>query len=123
MSKIKKRNIILTTIIAIFIIMAITLIINWPVIFQKGNPIPYLKSILQLNDNQTFIQVQEDNPIIFITKRDNYNELHKYIENNYNVSLNEQVGSLYLFSSDEKLITVRSEIYWRFYIVWTMIIE
>jgi len=123
MNKVKKHNIILSIIIAIFIIMAITLIINWSVIFQKGNPIPYLKSILQLNANQTYIQVQDDNPIIFITKRDNYDELHKYIEDYYDVSFDEQMGSGYIFSSDEKVITVTSEIYWKFYIAWTMRIK
>jgi len=113
MSKLKKRNIILYTIIAIIIILAITLIINRAVIFQKGNPIPYLKSVLQLSANQTDIQVQDDNPFIFITKRGNYKELHKYIEGNYNVTFDEQMGSGYIFRSDEKVITITSEIYWK----------
>jgi len=99
------------------------LILNWSVIFQKGNPIPFVRSILQLNSNQTYIQVQDDNPIIYITKRDNYDQLHKYIEDNYDVSFDEQMGSSYIFSSDEKVITATSEIYWKFYIAWTMSIK
>ncbi|MHB8127385.1 MAG: hypothetical protein ACYDEX_00100 [Mobilitalea sp.] len=123
MNKAKNHNIIRSIIIAIFIIVAIALILNWSVIFQKGNPIPYLKSISQLNANQTYIQVQDDDSIIFVTKRDNYDELHEYIEDSYDVSFDEQLGSGYIFSSDEKVITVTSEIYWKYYIVWTMRIK
>lgn len=120
MRKINKNKIALSIFTAIFIFIVITLVFNWSVIFQKGNPTPYLKSILQLNANQTYIQVQDDNSIIFITKRDNYDELHKYIEHSYDVSFDEQMGSGYRFSSEEKVITVTSEIYWKFYRVWTI---
>jgi hypothetical protein len=120
MSKINKNKIALSIITAIFIFIVITLVLNWSVIFQKGNPTPYLTSILQLNANQTYIQVHDDNSIIFITKRDNYDEFHKYIEYRYDVSFDEQMGSGYHFSSDEKVITVTSEIYWKFYKVWTI---
>ena len=123
MNKVKMHNTILSIIIAIFIIIAITLIINWSVIFQEGNPIPYLKSILKLNTNQTYIQVQDDNPIIFITKKDNYDELHEYIEDKYDVSFDEQIGSGYIFSSNEKMIIVTSRIYWKNYKVWTVNIK
>lgn len=123
MNRVKKHNIARSIIIVIFIIIAITFILNWSVIFQKGNPIPYFKSILQLNANQTFIPVQDDNAIRFITKRDNYDELHKYIEDNNDVSFDEQMGSGYIFSSDDKVITVTSEVYWKFYKVWTVSIK
>jgi hypothetical protein len=92
------------------------------VIFQKGNPLPYIKGMLQLN-NKPYVQIHEDNPIIFITKRDNYSELHKYIESYYGVSFDEQMGNGYFFRSKEKTVTVSSEIYWRYYIVWTVSIN
>jgi hypothetical protein len=120
MNKVKKRNIISLIIIAIFLLMVITLITNWPVIYQKGNPIPYLRSMLLIESNQTYVQVNEDNPITFITKRDKYDELHKFIEDKYEVSFDEQMGSGFIFRSDKKVITVTSEIYWKYYIVWTM---
>lgn len=123
MNKIKKHNFIHSIIITIVIIIVITLVLNWSVIFQKGNPIPYLNSILHLNNNQTYIQVQDDNPIIFITKRHNYDELHKYIEDNYDVSFDEQMGSGYIFRSDKKVVISTSEVYWKYYVVWTMSIK
>lgn len=120
MNKIKKRNIITYTIIIVFITIAIILISYRKVIFQKGNPIPYLKAISQLNTNQTYVHVQDNNSNIFITKRDNYDEFHKYIEDNYDVSFKEQMGNGYIFSSNEKEVLVSSELYLKFYIVWTL---
>lgn len=120
MNKVKKHHPILSIMIATCCTLVVIIIINWSVIFQKGNPIPYVKSILQLNDDQTYIQVQDDNSIIFITKRADYDKLHKYIEDYYDVSFKEQMGSGYIFRSDEKAITVSSEIYWKYFVVWTV---
>lgn len=119
MSKGIKHKLVLA-IISIFIFAAIILTINWSSIFQKGNPIPYLKSMFQLNEKQTFIQVKKENPIIFLTERDHYEDLHKYIENTYDVSFDDQMGSGYIFSSEEKEIILTSEIYWKYFKVWTM---
>lgn len=120
--KIKKRHILISFII---LVIAIAIMLNsyWLVIFQKGNPIPYLNAILKLNDNQTYLQVHDNNPNIFLTKRDNYDEFHRYIENKYLVSFQEQMGSGYIFSSAEKEIIVSSEVYMRYFIVWTINIK
>ncbi|MDF2540448.1 MAG: hypothetical protein K0S47_166 [Herbinix sp.] len=118
----EKHIVLLSIMMAIVIIISVIFIMKWPVIFQRGNPIPYLISIVQLNDNKTYMLV-EDNPMVFITKRDNYEELLAYIEESNEVAYDEQMGSGYIFRSDEKVITITSEIYWRNYYVWTMSIK
>ena len=123
MNRVKNHNIIKSMIISIVIIIMLMLISNWPVIFQKGNPLPYFKAISQLNSNQTYIQVQDDDLIIFVTKRDNYDEFHKYVEVYYDVSFNEQMGSGYIFRSDKKVVVVSAEVYWKYFVVWTISIK
>ena len=123
MSIVKNRNIINSIIISTVIIIMLILISNWPVIFQKGNPLPYFKAISQLNSNRTYIQVQEDDSIIFVTKGDNYDEFHKYVEDYYDVSFNEQMGSGYIFRSDKKVVVVSAEVYWKYFVVWTISIK
>ncbi len=119
MSKDKKQYFIFTMIFVSLIIMVAVFLLDRNVIFQKGNPLPYIKGMLQLND-KTYVQIQEDSPLIFITKKDKYSELHKHIERNYGVLFDEQMGSGYIFRSKEKMVIVSSEIYWRYYIVWTV---
>lgn len=122
MSKSRKRIYFISVIIIILILIAVMFTAYRPQIFQKGNPLPYIKGMLQLN-NKTYVQIQKDTPIIFITKRDNYADLHKYIENNYNVSFDEQMGGGYFFRSEEKVVIASSEIYWRYFFVWTVSIN
>jgi len=124
MKRAKNHNIINSIIISIAIIIVLILVTNWPVIYQKGNPLPYFKAILQLNANKTYVQVQQnDDSTIFVTKRNNYDEFHKYVEGNYDVSFNEQMGSGYIFRSDKKVVVVSSEVYWKYYIIWTISIK
>jgi hypothetical protein len=123
MNKLKKSNIIASTFIVIVIMIVIIIISFWPVIFQKGNPIPYIKAILQLNSNHTYVQVQENNSNIFITKRDKIEEFLEYIEVKYEVSFQEQMGSGYILSSNEKEVIASSEIYLKYYIVWNLNVE
>jgi uncharacterized membrane-anchored protein YitT (DUF2179 family) len=120
---IKKGNILIAITMIIFIIISIIIISNWAVIFQKGNPIPYIKAILQLNREQSYIQVENDESHIFITKRANYEEFHEFVKNKYDVSFVEQMGSGYLFSSDENEVLITSEVYLKYYIVWTVVIK
>lgn len=123
MKRSKNHNIINSIIISIAIIIVLIFVTNWTVIYQKGNPLPYFKAILQLNANKTYVQVQDDDSIIFVTKRDNYDEFHKYVEGYYDVSFNEQMGSGYIFRSHKKVVVVSSEIYWKYYVIWTISIK
>lgn len=123
MKKIKKSDIIASTIIVIVIMITIIIISFWPVIFQKGNPIPYVKAILQLNSNQTYVQVQENKSNIYITKRDKSDEFIEYVEMKYEVSFQEQLGSGYIFSFNGKEVLASSEIYLKYYKVWNLNVE
>lgn len=118
-----KKNICISSVIIVTIVILI-IISYWSELFQKGNPVPYLKAIVQLDNNQTYIKLKENQKDIFITKRNNYKDFLEYLENNYDVSIYEQMGNGYIFKSDDKVeVLVTSEIYLRYYKVWTLSID
>jgi len=88
-----------------------------PSIFQRGNPVPYIIKMFKLNNRNHYQKVFADKDI-YITKRRDFSELQKYIENTYDVKFDEQMGGGYLFVSDKVHIIVISTIYWRYYTVW-----
>lgn len=132
MGKSKKQIIILTSINVVVVLFAIAFILNWSAIFQRGNPFPYIRGMLQLQfTNKEFAQIQKSEPTTYITKEDNYeefhnsigdnyNELYRYIESKYEVTFEQRIGGTVIFHSDEKRVNVGTEIYWKTYIVWTV---
>ena len=74
----KKRLII----IAIVCFFACTGIFYYfaPSIFQRGNPVPYVSKMFKLNNSNHYQKVFPDKDI-YITKRYDFDELQKYIEN------------------------------------------
>lgn len=103
--------------ITLLMVMTAILSIRGPVIFQEGNPIPYLIAVTKITDDQPYVQVK-DNIGIYISTRGECPELFDYIEENWGVELTEQAGSAYIFSNGKSSLVVTSVIYWGKYIVW-----
>lgn len=102
--------------IIVFILLSLFLF-NKDVIFQEGNPISVLKGIIQLNGTSTFVRIK-DNPITYVTKTGNSEELFNYIKKEYNVVFKEQMGSGHIFEGSEKSVILTSKQYTRFYQIW-----
>lgn len=117
----KARNKFLLIMVLVLMIAAALFILNRRVIFQRGNPLPYIAGMLQLNSQRPYVKVADGEGLIYITKRNDYGGLHEFIETSYDVDFTEQMGSGYIFRSEHKKLVVLSEIYWKYYIVWTII--
>ena len=104
---------------AVFILIASILMSKWNVIFQRGNPIPYLAAAVKLSHDNTFEAV-ENMEGIYITKRGEKQELFRMIQDTYHVEYKDQLGSGYLFSDGELNYIVGSEIFWGRFTVWTL---
>ena len=93
-------------------------------IFQRGNPIPYVIKMFTLNDINHYQKVFTDQDV-YITKRYDFEDLKKHIENTYGITFKEQLGGGFLFYSDfdKKDIVVISEIFWKYYSVWEVVLD
>ena len=102
--------------IGMFLVLLSTLLFNGS-IFQCGNPIPYVEKIITLNEEKKFAKVYKDKEI-YITKKGDNEDLHKYIQDEYKVSFLEHMGSGFIFVSSDKKVILTSEIYLKNYEVW-----
>lgn len=90
-----------------------------PVIFQRGNPIPYVLAAIQITDETPYVPVDMDGAAsVYITKKGECPELFEYVEKSRHVELIDQAGSGYIFSNGVDRLVVSSEIYWSNYTVW-----
>ena len=127
------RKKIIWLIAAILLVLALALYLWWPVIFQRGNPIPYLLAMSQLSEKRPYVEVEFDPPVgkntIYISKRGDCPELFSAIEKYQHVTFEEQAGSSLIFRTKPisgdwwfmdglDSITVSTEIYWRYFTVW-----
>jgi hypothetical protein len=103
--------------IIIILILGFILFSYKNIIFQEGNPLPVIYGIIRLNDSKTYVKIN-DNPITYITKTNNKDELFSYIEKENNVDFAEQMGSGYIFKGENKNIIITSRQYTRFYQIW-----
>lgn len=92
-----------------------------PVIFQRGNPIPYLRAAAKLNDDTQYVQVkQTESESIYITRKGESDALLRMFAEGTGAVFQEQLGSTYIFSDDDKEWLLESEIYWKIYTVWVV---
>lgn len=113
------RKLIVVCAVFLLLVTATLLSMFGPVIFQRGNPIPYLVAATKISDEQPYVRVDVNtNAEIFISKRDDCPELFEYIEIKRDLEFFEQAGSAYIFSNGSSNLIVISEIYWSKYIVW-----
>lgn len=90
-----------------------------PVIFQRGNPIPYLIAAAGITEETPYVQVKvQGGCTVYISRRGQCPALLEAVERSRGVELVEQGGSGYLFSNGADRLTVSSEVYWRHYTVW-----
>lgn len=106
--------------IAVCCIFCIALIFLYsPVIFQRGNPIPYLIAFTKLNTETPYVQVKQTNSeTVYITKRGVCDELLKLFAESAEAELQEQFGGTFVFNDGENEWIIGSEIYWKNYTVW-----
>ena len=92
---------------AAVLVAALALSLWWPVIFQRGNPVPYLLAISQLSEKRPYVLVEEirgpelhlPGTAVYITKRGHCPELFALIEVDCHAALEEQVGSSWVFKT------------------------
>lgn len=117
----EKRAIYRTILCAVAaMVLAVVLVLDlWgPVIFQRGNPIPYLSAALRLT-TQPYAEVNDRSICdTYITVGHDCPELFEKIETQRQVTFVEQAGSAFLFTNGADTLVVSSEIYWRYFVVW-----
>lgn len=90
-----------------------------PVVFQRGNPIPYLFASTKINADTPYVQVKQTNSYtVYITKRGVCDELLQLFAESAGAVLQEHMGSTFIFFDGENKWTINSEIYWRNYTIW-----
>lgn len=126
------RKKIVWLIAALLLVLALALYLWWPVIFQRGNPVPYLLAMSQLSEKRPYVEVEFDPPSryvsVYITKRGDCPEMISMIEKSRHVLFEEQAGNTWIFwvrprgesfvASGADRLMVSTEIYWRNYTVW-----
>ena len=107
-----------------FLILTIAVLVFYRgVIFQRGNPLPYFGKMFALKDGNQYSIVFDDEDIYLTRNRNSeHDEMIAHIESIYEVSFIEQMGSTYLFKSEEKSVIASTEIYWSKYLVWELTI-
>ncbi len=92
------------------------------VIFQEGNPLPILISIIKLElSNQTFQQVSEtNNKVTYISKNrtDSRNSIVKNRMKELGWNFREQMGAALIFEKEEVTKIVETRLYSKYYFLW-----
>ena len=109
-------------IVAVCLILCITIIALYsPVIFQRGNPLPYLRAAAKLSDETQYVQVkQTESECVYITRRGESDALLRMFAESTGAVFQEQMGGVYIFSDDDSEWLLESEIYWKNYTVWVV---
>ena len=111
----KKRILIILPVI----LLLSALYLNRNIIFQRGNPIPYLTAALRITETRTFVPV-DNSGTVYISKRGPCPELFALFEAATGTAFKEQAGSGYLFYDGIHTHVITSEIYWGRFTVWTL---
>lgn len=105
--------------VLLFAVFLAAMIIWSPVIFQRGNPIPYLIAATKITKETPYVPVEIDGSTsVYIAKKGECPELFEYVEESRHIELIDQAGSGYIFSNGVDRLVVSSEIYWSYYTVW-----
>lgn len=120
----KKKSAILFT---VSVILIIGMLGNWfPVLFQRGNPIPYLSAAIRISGDRPYVRVDAAGAgDIYISKRgkgqsDICEVLFHDVAYSKGYAFSEQAGSGYIFSDGTNPFVISSEIYLKYFIVWTV---
>lgn len=116
------KKIALIIALVIVLIFAALFIMYYPVIFQRGNPIPYLKAASKLGDDIAFVEVDVDDEYdkFYISKKDAQEEFLSFVEDSTGAEFLEQAGSGFIFKDIDENFVVENEIYFSRYYVWSV---
>lgn len=115
----KKNRIISICTVALLILCVVVIYGQRRAIFQRGNPIPYLRAAAQLSEDKPYVAVDETKGF-YITKRGEFAELFEFFQDVVGVEFVERAGSGYIFSDGTQNYVISSEVYWGRYTVWSL---
>lgn len=99
-------------------------LLHLPVIRQRGDPLPYLLPMARVTFGADYVPVaprRSGDADTYLSRRGDCPSLIAHIEASTGLPFQEQMGSAYLFSDGSPSLTLRSEIYWRWFTVWEVI--
>ncbi len=121
MRKKKILTVVVTVIVTLVVLTSLFVALYHPVIFQRGDPIPYLKAAVKLAGGEPYAKVNVAGAsAVYITRRGICDELISFIEESKGVPFVEQAGSAFLFSDGKYSLAVSTEIYLSRFTVWTV---
>lgn len=90
-----------------------------PVVFQRGNPIPYLLAAADVDEGTPYVRVNvNDSAEVYIARRGICEELLAFVAEKTGFVFQEQAGGAFLFTDEYHELAVQTETYWRYYTVW-----
>lgn len=90
-----------------------------PVIFQRGNPIPYISAAMKIDEDSRYVQVDIDDTYdVYISVRGDKESLFYDLAYSKGMEFVEQAGSSYIFSDDKNRLIISSEVYLSCFTVW-----
>lgn len=90
-----------------------------PVIFQRGNPIPYISAAMKIDEDSRYVQVNVDDTYdVYISVRGDKESLFYDLAYSKGMEFVEQAGSSYIFSDGKNRLIISSEVYLSCFTVW-----
>lgn len=90
-----------------------------PVIFQRGNPIPYISAAMKIDEDSRYVQVDVDDTYdVYISVRGDKESLFYDLAYSKGMEFVEQAGSSYIFSDGKNRLIISSEVYLSCFTVW-----
>ena len=115
----KSKKVFSGTIIIILAAIFVIIGLNHKVIFQRGNPLPYMADASKITEKKPFYPVKNADSETYISNiYSSDEEFIEFAENKLDSKFVSQEGSIYVFSNDDKTTYVDSEIYLGKYKVW-----
>ena len=115
----KKKKLWIAILVAFVVLVSSVVYLNRAVIFQRGNPIPYLTAAARISEKNPYVAVDEAKGI-YISKRGECPELLEYYQEKTGMEFVEQAGNSYLFTDGSRNEVASSEVYWGRYTVWVL---
>lgn len=113
---------VVAVLLCIILVCGVGIYLYKDVIFQRGNPIPYVMKAIFLNEEEPYKKVFADKEIYISKGREHFakvqDSLIRLVENKYDATFVEQAGSGYIFKSEDKTIIMSTEVYLKYYNVW-----
>ncbi len=119
-SALKRRVVIVSAVAGVMLLLWVANLWS-PVIFQRGNPTPYLAAAMDIDEDSHYVKVNvEDTNSIYISLREEgrCEALFNDVAYSKGFEFVDQEGSGYIFSDGKNRLVISSEIYFGKFIVW-----